>query len=176
MRARPMPPSQRGAILLVTMVILVLVTLLGVTAMKTSVLQEKMAGGNADKGLAFQAAEMALRDAESHITTGLSSASSFAAECSQGLCLAPEDGTQAADSVDWDSDAVLSYGDGTGAADVGNVATQPKYIIEMLPRMPAPPGESLSVKSKGTAYRITAVGYGRQAGTRVMLQTTFYKP
>jgi type IV pilus assembly protein PilX len=168
--------AQRGAVLLLTMVILILVTLLGVTAMKTSLLQEKMSGGNTDKGLAFQAAEMALRDAESHITTGLSSASPFSAGCEAGLCLAPEDGSLAADTVDWDSDAVLAYGDGTGASDLGNVATQPRYIIEMLPRMPAPPGESLSVKSKGTAYRITALGFGRQPGTRVMLQTTFYKP
>jgi len=167
---------QRGAALLVTMVILILVTLLGITAMKTAVLQEKMSGGHADKNLAFQAAEQALRDAELHITVGLSSASSFAAGCAAGLCLAPEDGSQAADAVDWDSDDVLAYGDGTGATALGNVAKQPRYIIEMMPRMPAPPGESLSVKSKGTAYRITALGFGRMPGTRVLLQTTFYKP
>lgn len=167
---------QAGAVLLVCMVILVLVTLLGLTAMKTSLLQEKMSGGNADKTLAFQAAELALRDAEQHILVGLSSASPFISGCSSGLCLAPEDGTLAADAVDWNSSAVLNYGDGTGAADLGNVATQPRYIIEMMPRMPAPPGESLSVKSKGTAYRVTALGFGRQPGTRVMLQTTYYKP
>jgi type IV pilus assembly protein PilX len=158
------------------MVILVLVSLLGLTAMKTSLLQEKMSGGNADKALAFQAAELALRDAEQHIVVGLSSGSAFIAGCDRGLCLAPEDGTHAADAVDWDSEAVSDYGDGTGAADIGQVAVQPRYIIEMMPRMPAPPGESLSVKSKGTAYRITALGFGRMPGIRVMLQTTYYKP
>lgn len=169
-------PKQGGAVLLIAMVILVLVSLLGLTAMKTARLQEKMSGGSADKSLAFQAAELALRDAELHITVGLSSASAFTAECTDGLCIAPVDGSQASDDIDWEEDDVLSYGDGTGASDMSGVATQPKYIIEILPRMPAPPGESLSVKSKGTAYRITALGYGRQPGTRVMLQTTFYKP
>jgi type IV pilus assembly protein PilX len=167
---------QDGAVLLIAMVILVLVTLLGLTAMKTSLLQEKMSGGGADKGLAFQAAELALRDAEEHITVGLSSASPFTEGCASGLCIAPADGSHASDDVDWDSDDVARFGDGTGAADLGNVAEQPRYIIEILPRMPAPPGESLSVKSKGTAYRITVLAFGRQPGTRMMLQTTFFKP
>jgi type IV pilus assembly protein PilX len=170
------PRHQQGAALLVCLIILVLVTLIGLTTMKSSALQEKMSGGNTDKSLAFQTAEMALRDAERHIRLNLSSVSGFTAGCSAGLCLAPSNGTSAADLVDWDSGAVSNYGAGSGAAALSGVVRQPKYIIELLSEMQPPLGNSIKAANTGTAYRITALAYGRQGSTRVMLQSTFYKP
>ena len=62
-----MPASRRkqqGAVLAVTLMILLVVTLLTVSNMQSSVLEEKMAGNNADRNVAFQAAESGLREAE----------------------------------------------------------------------------------------------------------------
>lgn len=171
-----LPGRQRGAALLVCLIILVLVTLIGLTTMKSSALQERMSGGNADKSLAFQAAEMALRDAERHIRLNLTSVSGFTAGCAAGLCLAPSNGSTAADSVNWESGAVSSYGAGSGAAALSGLARQPKYIIELLSEMQPPLGNSIKASNTGTAYRITALAYGRQGNTRVMLQSTYYKP
>ena len=63
----PTGPAQRrqqGAVLAVTLVILLVVTLLTVSNMQTSILEEKMAGNNSDRNVAFQAAESGLREAE----------------------------------------------------------------------------------------------------------------
>jgi type IV pilus assembly protein PilX len=174
---QPIPlRRQRGAALLVCLIILILVTLMGLTTMRTSVLQEKISGASSDRTLALQAAELALRDAETHVKNYLDPESGFADGCEASLCRAPTDGSSAADTIDWDSAAVASYGQATAAPAIGGVATQPKYIIELMYKMQPLPGNSASMKSMGTPYRITALGYGKQQQTRVMLQSTYYKP
>lgn len=176
MNKLPTNYKQEGAALVVCLIILVLVTLMGLTTMKTSVLQEKISGGNSDKALALQAGEMALRAVEQRIRYSETSVSDFSDACTAGLCLPPLDGKSMAETVDWDGNNVLAFGKGTQAALVTGVAEQPRYIIELLPQMMALPGNSFGMKSTATPYRITVLAYGRQPNTRVMLQSTFYKP
>ena len=59
----PGPRHQSGAVLIVAMIILVVLTLLGVTAMNTSSLQEKIASNTQEQVHAFQAAETGLNQA-----------------------------------------------------------------------------------------------------------------
>ncbi|AYC34322.1 hypothetical protein D3880_18995 [Pseudomonas cavernae] len=59
--------KQRGAVLLVCLIMLLVLTVLGVTSMSGSTLQERMAGGARDYNVAFQAAEAALRVGEAHV-------------------------------------------------------------------------------------------------------------
>ena len=68
---KPLPTTnapQEGFVLIVGLVILGLLTMLALSSMRDSTVQEKMAGASRDSGLAFQAAESALRDAENCIT------------------------------------------------------------------------------------------------------------
>ena len=68
---KPLPTTnapQEGFVLIVGLVILGLLTMLALSSMRDTTMQEKMAGASRDSGLAFQAAESALRDAESCIT------------------------------------------------------------------------------------------------------------
>ena len=68
---KPLPTAnapQEGFVLIVGLVILGLLTMLALSGMRDSTIQEKMAGASRDSGLAFQAAESALRDAENCIT------------------------------------------------------------------------------------------------------------
>ena len=58
------PSKQQGAALAVSLIILLLMTLIAVTGMQTTTLEEKMAGNSRDRNLAFQAAESALRQGE----------------------------------------------------------------------------------------------------------------
>ncbi|KTT04981.1 hypothetical protein SB14R_20885 [Pseudomonas oryzihabitans] len=60
----PLPSSQRGAILIVTLVMLLLLTLLALGSMRGTTLEERMAGNLRDESQAFQASEMAQRAAE----------------------------------------------------------------------------------------------------------------
>ncbi len=61
--------KQQGAVLIISLLMLMVMTLLGVTAMQSTILEEKMAGNFRDKHLAFQAAEVALRDGENWLMT-----------------------------------------------------------------------------------------------------------
>ncbi|MEO7103479.1 MAG: PilX N-terminal domain-containing pilus assembly protein [Gemmatimonadaceae bacterium] len=63
----PIPYRQRGAVLFVALVFLVLITLLGLTAAGTSVLQERMTGGLRNNQLALMGAESADRGVEATI-------------------------------------------------------------------------------------------------------------
>ncbi|MCE7950707.1 MAG: hypothetical protein DYH18_06315 [Xanthomonadales bacterium PRO7] len=56
--------SQQGAVLFVALVFLVLITLLGLTASSTSILQERMTGGLRNGQLGLMGAETAARGAE----------------------------------------------------------------------------------------------------------------
>jgi len=61
------PYRQRGVVLVVSLILLLVVTLLGITSMQGTVMEEKMAGNTRDRNLAFQAAESGLREAETFI-------------------------------------------------------------------------------------------------------------
>lgn len=58
------PGRERGAVLFVSLVFLVLITLLALTATSTSILQERMTGGVHNSQLALMGAETTLRGAE----------------------------------------------------------------------------------------------------------------
>ena len=60
---------ERGAILIVTLLFLVILTMLGVTAMTGTTMEERMAGNARDGSIALQAAEAALRDARRDINS-----------------------------------------------------------------------------------------------------------
>jgi len=59
--------KQNGAVLIVSLVMLVLMTIISLSSMRVTTLEEKMAGNALNTNLAFQAAETALRAAETSI-------------------------------------------------------------------------------------------------------------
>ncbi len=63
----PAPRRQRGAVLFVALVFLVLLTLLAVAGMGTSILQERMTGGMRNSQLAQMGAETGLRAGEAFL-------------------------------------------------------------------------------------------------------------
>ena len=159
---------------------LVVVTLMGVIAMKSSTLQEKLAAAAMDQNVAFQAAESALRDAEMFINSSVTAASGFSAACTGGLCLPSNTTISAWEGItDWSTSALpIIFGSQTAAPPIASVARQPKYIIELLGDIPCSPGCSAripAVGSAGTAFRITAMGWGRRTSTPVMLQSIYVK-
>lgn len=68
--------KQTGAVLIVGLIMMLLLTILGLASMGDSELQERMSGNVRDRNIAFQAAEGALRIAEDDLQTftGLSAA------------------------------------------------------------------------------------------------------
>ncbi len=55
-------PRQRGAVLFISLIMLLLLTLIGITAMQVTLLQERMAGGFRVQHQAFEQTEGTLKD------------------------------------------------------------------------------------------------------------------
>jgi type IV pilus assembly protein PilX len=174
-----MPRSrQNGAVLIVGVLLLMVLSILVLSAMTQSVLEERMAGNLHNRARAFQAAEAALRDAETHLTT-LNLApfdpfnpSAFPAACANGLCQsAPSNPLwDNLSATDWNNNAVTrAYGSVTGAAALAGVNAQPRYVIEYQGTdQPISPGQPCNVQ-----LLITARGTGSTASAVVVLQTVY---
>lgn len=59
--------KQQGAVLIVSLIVLIIISLLGLSSMESTVLSERMSRNYRDDNTAYQAAEAALRDAEAWI-------------------------------------------------------------------------------------------------------------
>ena len=59
--------TEKGAVLMGGMIMLTLMTLIGVTSIKSSILEEKMAGNNREKHRSFEISEMTLSIADGHL-------------------------------------------------------------------------------------------------------------
>ncbi len=173
--------QQRGAALITGLIFLVVLTLISLAAMKTTSLEERMAGNARDQDMAFQAAEAAIRDAMKQLP-GLSPASAFVAGCANGLCLndpvTPVWTTLTASNL-WEASNTAAYG-GTALTIDGSTSlpVQPRYIIELLPGTVPPTGSSASTGKGNTSgaqlipYRITARGWGITNQTQATVQAT----
>ena len=159
---------QAGSVLLMSLVILLVMTLLGVGGINLSSMQQRMAGSTQLRQDAFQAAEAALRDAEMHIALS-DPLGPFSNHCANGFC-EPASHTkqvwQDSSQVDWLAGTnTIRYGTHTGNPWLVNVATQPRYIIERLP---------VTAPMTGECYRITAVGFpGARQAAQVTLQSVY---
>lgn len=174
--------SQKGIALVTGLIFLVVLTLISFAAMKSTSLEERMAGNARDQSIAFQAAEAAVREAMKSLGTGVPPASGFVAGCAAGLCesdpVTPVWTTITANN-EWTSSKTLAY-TGTPLTIDGStpVAIQPRYIIELIVGSSIPSGESASegAGSSGTlvsSYRVTARGWGMTDKTQATLQSTF---
>lgn len=171
-RDRASVPRESGVAMIMTLIFLVLLTLIGVSSVRVSALEDRMAGTTADRYRAFQAAEAALRDCESL----LSAATLPAFDNTAGYYQPAATGSTARwKTVDWSSStATLAY-----SGTLSGVASKPRCIIEELP--------SIQVSTQGGSlkagvplpdlgvYRITARGTGVTGDTVVFLQTMFVR-
>ncbi len=173
--------SQRGISLVIALMFLVVLTILGLVAVRSSTVQERMAGNDRDRAVAFEAAEATLRDAERDIQANITSANPFDNVCTDGLCRISTVATPNWNSISWTGATSRIYGVNSGAGSFPlAVSNPPRYIIELLPDVPSGTGNTLNANARsstrgGTAYRITARGWGRRPGTSVMLQSVYLK-
>jgi type IV pilus assembly protein PilX len=172
---------QRGASLVIAMMFLIVLTVLGLVAVRSSTVQERMAGNDRDRAIAFEAAEAALRDAERDVRVNLTPADPFDNACTDGLCLPSTVATANWNSISWAGATSRIYGTRTGVGAYPlAVANPPRYIVELMDDVQAGAGSSAggrpgSSTGNATPYRITARGWGRRPGTQVELQSVFIK-
>jgi type IV pilus assembly protein PilX len=154
------PHAARGAVLFVALVFLVLLTLLGLTAASTSVLQERMTGGMRNGQLGLMGAESAARGAESalwNLSQNNGKLNCFYNGGDSGFCYSPQSypGSDGISTVLLSNPKIATFRTSptwlssfTGAATyaltmnsglgTANLAQQPQYILEYTGKVTAP--------------------------------------
>lgn len=166
--------QQAGVALFISLVLLLILTIIGVSAVQTTSLEVRMTRNEHDNLLAFQAAESALRDAEVQLEA-IPTVAAF--NDTNGLYQIPDLGL---DDV-WENAAVWTGGNSVQAPNaIDGTSAQARYIIEYLGAVV----REENAHQQGDPYaeggidriemfRITARGVGGTANSTVFLQTTY---
>lgn len=181
---------EEGAALIVCLLMMVVILLFGTSAAQVAIQEEKASRHERDRFVAFAASEAALKDAELDIEKSLRVAlymkeaadraggycEAGAANPLLGLCRpAAPDMFPVWQQLHHDPEMIsvpLGYFTGRSSALVDS-ATPPRYLIEVFPDAPPHPESADSLAR--TTFRITAIGYGSNEHTQVVLQSYFRK-
>lgn len=187
----PICRAQRGAALFVALILLIVITLVGLAAISTTLLQNRAAANQYDRSVAFQASEAALRQAQVAIedATATQVAPAGFEDCSTPAnSTTPVNVCLANPFTDPNVPASQIVTVPASAFSAGPVAAmQPQYVVQYLGQFLAP---TASVRQLSNAqhygnstqgqlvdyYRITArSGDPKKVGDRsiVTLQSTF---
>lgn len=185
---------QRGATLLIALVMLVVMTLLGLASIRSTSMQERMGANLYDRSLAFQAVESALREAEARITINTAVTNGSGLYCPPNgeppSCAVP--GAPASESASsatyverWkDPDTAWAKAttwwssvDDDMKARLGGANRQPEYIIEYMGMAEDGTGcgQRGDTSCRGPRYRVTARMPPVEGLPNVVLQTN-YRP
>jgi type IV pilus assembly protein PilX len=176
------PRKQRGAILFLALIMLLILTLIGVTAARLQTSEESMARNDHNHQLAIQSAEAALRSAESSIWNGIYTPADFTSNANGLYELGTEVSTlqqSYADTIDWNNPGTTAnpYA-GPALSAVPTPVNPSRIIIESLPPV-ARAGDPLCTNSYPpsqacSVYRITAHATGGDSTAAATLQSIFH--
>lgn len=159
--------KQEGVVLVIALVLLVIMTLLGLSSMRSVTLEEKMTAQTFDRSLSFQATESALRQAEAYVDANAPTPAAGSG-CTAGVC-----GLAASTATDrWADGTFASWGTATAVVS-SSISITPQYIIEYLgntfPCQPNDPATTADCKR----YRITARSNAGTDRAAVTLQSIY---
>jgi type IV pilus assembly protein PilX len=155
-RRLPARANQRGVALVVALILLVIITLVGLAAVRGTIMQQRMAANLYDRQIGFQSAEAAMRVAASLITTN---PGIVARNCQAGgvVCKANPftDRGLPAGTIQ-----TVTAGTAAGQFSVGAVATgQPQFVIENMGNWANPSANT------GFGQNASSHNYGVTGGT-----------
>lgn len=178
--------QQDGVALVVALILLVIMTLLGLSSVRTVALEERMTSNTFDRSLAFQAAEAGLRAGEiaaqaqanaippnsGFVSLGVyvdANDSCVASPCQNGLCAVPDKDCPAR----W-LDPSFGGWVNAGGLGLGSLATTPQYVVEFLgDNFPCNIDDPTTGAQDCNRYRITARSHGGGDRALVILQSIY---
>ncbi len=164
---------QQGAVLVVSLLLLLVLTVLALTASQSTRLQERMAGNARDTDLAFQAAEAGLREAEARLDTLAAANGGRPTDCGPDQnCDVRQRSVDYIDFArddDWWSTNGLEYGG--DEQQISGIVRDPEYHTEVWAEV----RDTLTVGRPGAAgtafYVHTAKSLGGTDTATVVLQS-----
>ena len=195
--------GQQGASLICSLILLIVILMLGLSAAQIALEEEKASRNDRDRQIAFQAAEAALADAELDIENSpdigksrshiFSKNSAFGfpddseASCQSGkgniylgLCGHSADEAKpawvTANLIDESTgQSAVPYGTFTGKSFPIGKGSLPNKLPKYIIELLVNKHEGESVDKISYFYRITAIGFGAKDTTKVVLQTFYHK-
>lgn len=169
LHAKPLARRERGAILVSALLMLLVLTVIGVSVMQITRMQERMAGNTRDLNLAFQGAEAGLRDAEQFLWDTPTIIACTDVDCVRPRSTLPVLNSQS--TAWWDAQS-QEYGE-DGEQEMEELAADPQFVSEELafvgPLVVDDPGGRMF-------YQVTSRSTGASGSTNTVLQTTYAKP
>ena len=180
---------QKGITLIVGLILLLVMTMLGLTAVQVTTQQERMAGNLRDRNIAFQAAESALREGESALIRCVIDFSGNGAYDVEAITSNSEDEPAfivAPSTAEWMEDSSLEDSSFL-FDDFDDACTEPKTHSAFfqavaaprffLERQPPVGGASLETGVPKTmeVFKVTSGGVGGSQAAVVVLQSSFKK-
>ncbi len=175
------PRKQQGVALVISLIILVSLTMLGLTSIQRTTTDLAMAGNQRENGLMFHAAELALLEAE--IYTGDNKSETDYAEPTNGLLTVDEDNASYKspdyfEKLTWDTASTEAN---TSLVDDFGLAAEPRWMIEYLGKRSNSPLTTGTIGDYGTKppgktskiYRSTARGVGMTGNSYRYVQSYF---
>ena len=170
--------NQSGVVLFMCLIMLLLLTVMGISSVQTTSLQQRMARNATDTNLAFQAAESALRDGEMLLESMTSTVNFDAGNAEDnGFYYEEEPGDEPNwRALDWSG----ANGYREAETEITGVEIQPKYILEHVKEVISD-ADSLNLDNIGQdtgtgrtqVFRVTARGTGGTATAQVVIQATY---
>lgn len=177
------PKRQAGTVLVFSLLVMLALTIIGVSGIGTSVVEEKMVGGMRDRNNAFQAAEAALKRGQQFFTPLVGTAAFNGTNGQYGVHDADPD---VWDINTWTLQNSKSYLDPiltvANPSPVPNVYAQPRYILKYMGDAQIN-HRSMTIGGYGeqrdgnkvSNFRVTARGVGSDSGSVVILEAYFGK-
>ena len=174
---------QHGTVLILSLLMILALTIIGVSGMGSTVVEEKMAGGMRDRNNAFQAAEAALKRGQQFFTPLVGTAAFDGTSGQYGLGDADPDFW---DPNTWTPTNSKSYVDPIVTTSTPSplpyVYEQPRYILKYMGDVQVN-HRSMNIGgygeqrngSKVSNFRVTARGIGKETGSVVVLEAYFGK-
>lgn len=166
---------QGGAVLVVGLIFLAVLSLLGVAAHSIGTQEERMSGNTRERVRAFQGAEASLRDCESLLQFDVAALPTFNGT-GGAYTAAAADQPQVYETVNWKNDSAARV---LANAPVEGVALQPRCIVEEvgdIERRVSDGRGGPGLRETMKVYRITATGFGASTATASTVQITFVRP
>ena len=166
--------NQSGMVLVVSLIVLISLTILGVTSMQVTRTEISMAGNQRESGITFNAAEAGLRAAESYVAT--STSKNAYADPTSGLYDKTDEDPDYSQSASWT--AVQ-----TAPITLPHVASQPVFIVRYLGDRSTNEVAAVNIGGYGSSqpgmtvstFRVTARGEGQTGNAYRYVQSYYGK-
>lgn len=181
----PHRPAQRGATLIIGMLLLLMMTLLALLTTSETRTDARVTANTLDRALAFQAAESALIAVEGYVRDeALPDGTSIyddSLRCFFGEYTTDGSGNIVPDAPSrdfstWDATNTCPFDDRDILSSL-NLADHPVFVIDQLTPASVRTGDLVVGEAyhagHDNLFRVTVIAYGRSANTQAVLQTVY---